>query len=68
MKSRCDLELDRTMPNVEVTRAISIYYSMFNFSSELNHYFFELSCTDTHTHTHTEGQEYSIVAVDTPQL
>ena len=40
--------------------------------------FFELSCTqterqtdgqtDTHTDTHTDGDEYSIVAVDKPQL
>ena len=40
--------------------------------------FFELSCTQTHTHTdrqtprwtdrHTDGHEYSIVAVDKPQL
>ena len=28
-KSRCDL--DRTMPNVELIRAISIYYNMFKF-------------------------------------
>ena len=32
--------------------------------------FFELSCTQTErqTHTHTDGHEYSIVAVDKPQL
>ena len=38
--------------------------------------FFELSCTQTDTHTqtdrhtdrHTDGDEYSIVAVDKPQL
>ena len=32
--------------------------------------FFELSCTQTdrQTHRHTDGDEYSIVAVDKPQL
>ena len=32
--------------------------------------FFELSCTQTHTQTerHADGHEYSIVAVDKPQL
>ena len=30
-KSRRDLDLDRTMPNVELVRAIFIYYSMFKF-------------------------------------
>ena len=30
-KSRRDLDLDRTMPNVELVRAIFIYYNMFKF-------------------------------------
>ena len=29
---------------------------------------FELSCTQTYTQTHTYGHDYSIVAVDKPQL
>ena len=60
-KSRRDLDLDRTMPNLKLVRSIS---------SGLYHYFIELSCTqtDTHTDTHTDRHEYSIVAVDKPQL
>ena len=66
-KSRCDLDLDRTMPNVELVRAIFIYYSMFTSIEPL---FFELSCTQTDRQTdrHTDNDEYSIVAVDKPQL
>ena len=30
-KSHRDLDLDRTMPNVELVQAIFIYYSMFKF-------------------------------------
>ena len=30
--------------------------------------FFELSCTQADRHTHTDGHEYSIVAVDKPQI
>ena len=30
-KSRCDLDLDRTMPNVELVLAIFKYYNMFKF-------------------------------------
>ena len=30
-KSRHDLDLDRIMPNVELVRAIFIYYNMFKF-------------------------------------
>ena len=30
-KSCHDLDLDRTMPNVELVRAIFIYYNMFTF-------------------------------------
>ena len=76
-KSRSDL--DRTMPNVKLVRAIFICYNMFKSIEPL---FFELSCTQTHrrtdghpdgrtdkqTDTQTDGHEYSIVAVDKPQL
>ena len=57
------------MPNVKL---IGVQYV--KVSSGLNHYFFELSFTQTDTHTdtqtdrHTDGHEYSIVAVDKPQL
>ena len=65
LKSCPDLDLDQTMPNVELVRAIFIYYYIFKF--KLNDpLFFELSCTQTDRHT--DGDEYSIVAVDKPQL
>ena len=65
-KSRCDLDLDRTMPNVELVRAICILQYV-QVLCGLNHYFF---CYRVHrqTHRHTDGDEYSIVAVDKPQL
>ena len=47
-KSRCDLDLDRTMPNIELVRAIFIYYNVLKFKST-EPSFFELSCTQTHT-------------------
>ena len=40
-KSRRDLDLDRTLPNVELVPAIFKYYHMFE------PLFFELSCTQT---------------------
>ena len=68
--SHHDLDLDRTMPNLEIVRAIFIYYNMFKWFEPL---FFELSCTQTdrptdrqtdrhthihtHTHTHTHKRE-----------
>ena len=74
-KSHCDLDLDQTMPNVELIRAIFILCILqyVQVSSELNHYFL---CVHRHTHRrkdgntdrHTDGDEYSIVAVDKRQL
>ena len=68
-KSCCDLDLDRTMPNVEL---ILQYVQV---SSGLNHYFFSYRVhtqtdrqTDTKTDRHTDNDEYYIVAVDKPQL
>ena len=59
-KSRSDLDLDGTMPNVELVRAIFIYYNMFSSFKSIEPLFFELSCTQTdrhtRTHTHTERQ------------
>ena len=74
-KSRRDLDLDQTMPNVEHVRAIFIYYKLFKFKW-IDQLFFELSCTQLHTHTQTDRKthrqtdrhDYSIVAVDKPQL
>ena len=56
-KSHHDFDLDQTMPIVKLIRAIFIYYT----HAHTNTY------VHTHTHTHTQG-EYSIVAVDKPQL
>ena len=52
-KSCCDLDLDRTMPNVELVRAIFIttICSSFKWIEPL---FFELSCTQTDTHQDTQ--------------
>ena len=80
-KSHRDLDLDQTKPNVELVRAIS-YTTICSSFKSIEPLFFELSCTQTHTrmdgrtdgrtdrqtHTHTDGHEYSIVAVDKPQL
>ena len=37
--SCCDLDLDRTMSNIELVQAIIIYYNIFKVSSGFNHYF-----------------------------
>ena len=67
-KSRRDLDLDRTMPNVELVRAIFIYYSMFKFHVNWTIIFLVIVYTDRQTDRHTDNDEYSIVAVDKPQL
>ena len=71
-KSCSDLDLDRIMPNVELIRfSYTTICSSFKWIEILS---FELSCTqtDTHTDTQTDRQtdihEYSIVALDKPQL
>ena len=68
------LDLDHTTLNVELVKAISIYYNMFKF--QVGWPIKVLSCTQlsyTHSHTHahaytrtharTDGHEYSIIAV-----
>ena len=52
-KSHCDLDLDWTIPNVELIRAILVYYNMFKWIERL---FFELSCTQTGRHTDTQTE------------
>ena len=52
-KSRSDLDLDRTMPNVELVRAIFNNYNMFKFQVDLNHYFLSYR---VHRYTHTQRQ------------
>ena len=44
-KSRHDLDLDRTMPNIELVRAIFIYYNVLNTHTRTR--------ARAHTHTHT---------------
>ena len=67
-KSRPGLDLERTMPNVELFQAI-LYTTIpyVQVSSGLNHYFSSYRVhrqTDTHTHTHrhTDRHEYSIIS------
>ena len=63
-KSRRDLDLDQTMPNVELE--LFSYTTVCSSSTSIEPLFFELSCTQTDRHT--ENDEYSIVAVDKLQL
>ena len=69
-KSFCDLDLDRTMPNVELVRAVFICYNIFKFQVPRSIIFRVIMLTDTHTHTDTQthADEYSIVPVDKPHL
>ena len=74
MEESRNLDLDWTMPKVELVRAIFIIQFV-QVSSGLNHYFLSYRVhrqTDEQTHTQKEGQtdghEYSIAAVDKPQL
>ena len=67
-KFRCDLDLDRTMPNVKPVRAIFMNYHVIKFQA------FSSYCEQTHTQkhrqreTHTHMGKYSIVAVDKQQV
>ena len=54
LKSHCDLDLDQTMPNVELIRAILVYYNMFKFQVDWNIIFWVIVYTDRQTHTQTE--------------
>ena len=51
--SRRELDLDWTMPNVELVRAIFLYYICSSFKS-IEPLFFELSCTQTDRLTHRQ--------------
>ena len=82
-KSRHDLDLDQTMPNVELVRAIFIYYNIkFQVDYFLSYRVHRQTDTqtprqtdgktprhqDAQTDTQTHADAYSIVAVDKPQL
>ena len=72
--SHGDLDLDRTMPNVNQTGPSYFHIHVLQYvqvSSGLNHYFFSYRVhrqTHRHQDAHTDGHEYSIVAVDNLQL
>ena len=71
LKSRRDLDLDRTMPNVETRPSYFHILQYVQVSRQLNHYFLSYRVhrqTDRQTDRHTDNDEYSIVAVDKPQL
>ena len=83
-KSRRYLDLDWTMPNIELIRAFSVYYNRIKFQMDYTIIFCVIVYTDTHAHAHahtqtarqtaghtprhTDAHEYSKVAVDKPQL
>ena len=75
-KSRRDLDLDRTMPNVELSELFSYTTICSSFKSIEPLFLSYRVHRQTHTHgqtdrqtdRHTDGDEYSIVAVDKPQL
>ena len=59
-----DLDLDQTMLYFHILQYVQV-------SSGINHYFLSYRVhrqTHRHTDRHTDGHEYSIVAVDKPQL
>ena len=59
-KSRHDLDLDRTMPNVELIRAIFKYYNMIKFQGDWTIIFWVIVYTDGKTErrkdTHADTQ------------
>ena len=64
--SRHDLDLDRTMPNVELVRAIFTYYQCVQVSSGLKCYFLSYPVhRKTHTHTHTYTHTHTHTQTDT---
>ena len=73
-KSPHDLDLNQTMPKVELVPAI--FLQNVHVSSRLDHYFLSYRVhTHTHTRTHrntnthtADRHEYSIAVVDKPQL
>ena len=62
-KSCRDLELDQTVPNVELIRNIFICYNLFEFQVPRLIFlsYRAYRHTDRHTHTQTHADEYSIM-------
>ena len=57
-KSRRDLDLDQTMPNVELSELFS-YTTICSSFKWIKLLFFELSCVHTHTHTRTHTHPHT---------
>ena len=57
-----DLDLDPTKLNIELVRAIFIFYNVFQFRVPRSISFRVIMQKHTHTHTHTDSNEYPIVA------
>ena len=66
-KSRCDLDLDRTMPNIELSKLFSYTTMYLNFVFLDQFLFAIVQNTHTQKHTHTPTptptDEYSIVII-----
>ena len=54
--SLCDLDLDRTMSNVELVQASFTYYNVLKFQID---YLIFLSYVKTHTHTYTHTHTHT---------
>ena len=62
------LTLIAQWPMSNSSELFSYILQYFQVLNGLNHYFLVIVYTDRQTDTHTDGHEYSIVAVDKPQL
>ena len=68
--SHCHLDLDWTIPNVKLVRAIYILQYV-QVLCGLNHYFLSYHAqryTDTQKDSQTDRHKYCIVAIDKPKL
>ena len=61
-KSCRELDLDLTMPIIELVQDISYYTTMYSNFMFLDQLLFESSCKNTQTHTDADADKYSIVA------
>ena len=57
-----DLDLDPTKLNIELVRAIFLYYNVFRFRVPRSISFLIIVQKHTHTNTHRDSNEYPIVA------
>ena len=68
LKSRCDLDLDRTKPKGQTRPSYFPVLIMFKFQVDWLMIFLVIVHRERHTETHTGRHEYSIVAVNNSQL